>query len=107
MTEGKYRDPHESELAARRPKHPDFWRLSKVVREHDDRAIDEGLPALTAELADLDSVSYMADQRVLRVEMLVTGTLPPAMRDAMQSLYLDAFYAGVGFQRAGGHQEGE
>lgn len=106
--EGKNRDPREAALAAQRPTHPDFWRLSEVVRAHDDRANVAGLAAVVADLADLDSVSYMADQRVMRVEELVLRSkLGPRERTVLEGLFMDAFYLGVGFQRAGGHQEEE
>lgn len=91
-------DPHFPD----RPSHADFWTLAHIVSEQDARA-ESGtpLPEEVGSLADLNSVLYVAEQRVLRARM----ALPPLQRRvdtvrfdiAMQAVWLDGWTTGAHF----------
>lgn len=100
----------------RRPDHPDFWRISEVIlgmdAEFDPMNPPEGdrdalWKARVTEVVDVDSVMYMAAQRVLRAFGSPTfgGGVDVRMQATISALYIDAFIAGVKYQQAGGHQE--
>lgn len=83
-----------------RPDHPDFWRLSRLVRKHDED--DAAFEAVVGAVVDLDSALYMADQRALRsMAMLPTfdAATPAQRRALLGALYLDAFMLGAAFAK--------
>lgn len=85
-----------------RPDHPDFWRLSQVVIDHDKRADDNPNPETITEVLaengiDFASLMYMARQRALRVTGRRDNATPT--ETMLIVLYLDAFLTGVGYQR--------
>lgn len=84
-----------------RPQHPDFARLAAVVCENDQKAETGHADAVMGQI-DLPSLVYMAEQRILRVKML----LPPGA-PALQALYFDAFFAGMAYARAKDRYEAE
>lgn len=93
-----------------RPDHHDFIRLSAVVIEGDDGAEPHAgtglsIPELMENVADLESVLYMAEGR-MKLMCSRLGMRPlPQVRTAMLALWLDAFRAGVRFQQEGGHTD--
>jgi hypothetical protein len=90
-------DPLHDPRFPDRPSHPDFWRLVSVVNQIDGAATEGGksVEEIYADIADLPSVLYMAEQRGLRIGV---------DRVPAQILWLDAFAAGVRFTQAGGHR---
>lgn len=87
-----------------RPQHPDYWRLSEVLHKMDGDSTEGGKPAdeIIASFADPDSVAYAARQRSLMMQKM-TGI--PA--EVLEVVWLDAFTAGVSFEKAGGHRRTE
>lgn len=85
-----------------RPNTETFWRISKIVSEH-DRRIDEdkAMPSEVVASLDLDpgSVKYVASQRILRA----IGVNPPrdetSLAALIQAVWVDAFAAGVAFEK--------
>jgi hypothetical protein len=95
-----------------RPNTPDLWRISEVLLKNDgaiDEAPDEDKRAtwlsITSAVVDVDSVRFMAEQRVLRAFGPVTKNTNLQVRAALVSLAVDSFITGACFQRAGGHRE--
>lgn len=92
-----------------RPEHHDFWRLVTVVNEGDDQAdLGVPIPEIMTDLVDMESLIYMADQRVMRIERSSRAmrNLTAEGRAAVVALYIDAFRTGVRFQQEGGHSDG-
>jgi hypothetical protein len=77
-----------------RPDHPDFWLLSRLVCQLDERS-DRGGPdefaRILAEYIDPASLTYMAEQRALRARLVGAPDM---------ALYFDAFVLGVAAERA-------
>jgi hypothetical protein len=96
-----------------RPDHPDLERLVQVVWAH-DIPVDEAPTSDDKEVAwvaivgkyiDVNSVIYMASQRYLRA-FGRPSTMQEAERAATcVALWVDAFSAGVHFEREGGHRD--
>lgn len=88
-----------SDRFPRRPTHPDFWVLSRIIIDQDNRAEGHAVPfeELISQVVDAQSVIYMASQRAMRARMLLTSG--PIER-RLTSLWLDAFMAGAAFQKA-------
>lgn len=93
-----------------RPDHPDFWRISEIVLANDGR-MDDTPPSrkeqvwkeTTGSVVDIESITYMASQRVIRL----LGPPTPAsvkMHSAVTALVIDAFVTGAMFEQRGGKQ---
>ena len=92
-----------------RPDHPDFWKLSNLILKYDGR-MQEGEPGKTieqlfeesiSEIVDLDSVSYMAFQRALRVvgiENPIQLIQSKELLVAIAAAWLEGFVIGNGFE---------
>lgn len=109
-------DPNEFFGAMpQRPDHPDFWKLSNVLMRL-DRALDPSNPdqealerAYEERLAEIGvdqkSVAYMATQRAFRalgIESRAELLFDPQkahLAIMLSSIWLDAFAAGVFFER--------
>lgn len=87
-----------------RPDNPTFWKLSEIVLRADG-AMDDATPeAKQAEwerimhevIDELDSVSYMALQRAMRM------TANPVEMARLATLWLDGFSAGAHYVKEGG-----
>lgn len=52
-----------------RPDHDDFWLMAEAVQDLDSAAEDVGFERTVATAADMESLIYMAQQRLLRSEM--------------------------------------
>jgi hypothetical protein len=97
-------DPLNDPRFPERPTHPDFWRMSEVVLQHDGEATEDNLPMeeIVKDTVDLESLTYFAMQRA--------GTycqamgLPKDFETLVGSVWMDAFMAGAKFQQRGGHQ---
>jgi hypothetical protein len=97
-------DPLNDPRFPKRPAHPDFWRMSEVILQHDGEATegDQSMEEIVKDTVDLESLTYFAMQRA--------GTscqkmgLPEALAPALASVWMDAFMAGAKFQKRGGHQ---
>ena len=90
-----------------RPKSPDFWKLSSIVLKLDGR-LEAAKPkdrqaifeAAVSDHVDLESISYMAYQRAIRM-------VPPSLENmrVIQMLcasYIDGFTAGSEFEKDSG-----
>lgn len=101
---------------APRPKHPDFWRISETLLDHDAELGPNAGPSTeekdkiweerVARVVDPESVRYAAMNRVF----LVKGRRPASQEEARQwasqmAMWIDAFVAGARYQQRGGHQE--
>lgn len=104
-----------------RPKHPDFERLSEIIRNMDAQPQKDSRRRAAARAAgresepfdlffhtiDGDSLGYMAKGRVdLGLKLQREGYMPN--NDAhqfMEALWIEAFVAGVRFQQEGGHRD--
>jgi hypothetical protein len=73
-----------------RPDHPDFWKLSNTVLQHDGKVEDPDFDLLTyiATIVDPASLRYFMQQAAPMVTLV--GAEP-----AVQSLWMDAFLVGV------------
>lgn len=88
-----------------RPSHADFWTLAHIVSEQDARAeTGTRLPEEVGSLADLNSVLYVAEQRVLRARMALpldpgyrVDTVSSLYDIAMQAVWLDGWTTGAHF----------
>jgi hypothetical protein len=78
-----------------RPDHPDFWKLSQIVLRTDGRleADPDAFRSTVSSVIDLESLTYFARQRVMR---LFPGQ-PERSTIALMSLYMDAFIMGAEF----------
>lgn len=97
-------DPLNDPRFPKRPTHPDFWRMSEVVLQHDGEATEGNLPLdqIVKDTVDPESLTYFAMQRA---GMLCQKSgLPESLVPVLGSLWLDAFMAGAKFQQRGGHQ---
>jgi hypothetical protein len=85
-----------------RPDHPDFWLISQTLIDNDtamDQAVDKqaAFKQTVNAIADIDSVQYAAEQRVLRIAG--SQGLSVHLRLAMESLWMDAFVAGAYYHK--------
>lgn len=80
-----------------RPDHPDFWKLSDVVLQHDGLTEDADfdIQAHLATVLDPDSLRYMLAARVKRSH---DRSGAPALVQA-QAAWLDGFMIGVAYAR--------
>jgi hypothetical protein len=86
-----------------RPEHPDFWMLSEVVIKIDAMTDQhQGFSDIVGRMIDLDSVSYMAEQRALRA---MGPNATAATRALIGATWIDGFMAGVNFQNRKLHPE--
>jgi hypothetical protein len=90
-------DPLNDPRFPNRPSHPDFWRLVEVINHLDGEATEghKSLEDILGQDIDLDSLFYMADQRVLRSRIPNS----PVLRYAALALYLDAFALGYHYAK--------
>lgn len=83
-----------------RPQHPDFWALSDIILQNDGKTEDAGfdLLAFINEMADSDSVVYMARQRAMR------ATPDLMLQILLAGMWIDAFTVGyrLAQRRTGG-----
>lgn len=81
------------------PTHVDFMRMVAIVHEHDRMSDDNRTFAETIKV-DMESLGYMAHQRAMRAEQLLSheddGT-PILERERLVMMWLDAFTAGQQF----------
>lgn len=86
----------------KRPNHPDFWRMSEIVIEMDQRteAHPDKFEEIVGEIVDLDSLIYMATQRSLRAATLAGA--PQSIMIHGTALWIDAFTVGYKFAKAKG-----
>ena len=88
-----------------RPDTPDFWKMSDAVLKLDGRVEaamtneekHEVFVSTVGEYVDIESLSYMAVQRAIRV-------VPPSPKNAdmiqkLAAIFMDAFIIGCEFQR--------
>ena len=73
-----------------RPDHDDFWLMAEVVQDLDDAATDVGIERTIP--VDIESLSYMAIQRGLRVTDKTTI-------EPFAVAWIDGFTAGLNFQK--------
>jgi hypothetical protein len=97
-------DPLNDPRFPGRPTHPDFWRMSETVLQHDGEATegDQSMEEIVKDTVDLQSLTYFAMQRA-GMSCQKMG-LPEALAPALASVWMDAFMAGAKFQKRGGHQ---
>jgi hypothetical protein len=81
-----------------RPDHPDFWKLSNTVLQHDGKVEDPDFDLLTyiATIVDPASLRYFIEQRVGNfVQQAAPMVTLVGAEPAVQSLWMDAFLVGV------------
>jgi hypothetical protein len=81
-----------------RPDHPDFWKMSSAVlrldgRMHDGDGSTQAFVDTVNEYADIESLTYLAKQRVLRLNA------PDHLKPLLMTIYLDAFITGCEYSR--------
>lgn len=83
----------------KRPDHPDFWTLSRLVIDQDNVA-EGATPAEDqfGRIVDPESITYMAHQRALRARGMLG--LPAVDTSALMAVWLDAFMLGAAYQGA-------
>lgn len=93
-------DAHPDREHPDRPDHPDFRLLAETIQDLDMQA-DAGVDVSQLLDVDLASLTYLADQRLLRVSGTTRWyqTLSPKLHIAMIGLYYDAFTLGISFER--------
>ncbi len=96
-----------------RPVHPDFWRISETVLANDapmEEASTDGQRGVawrvrTSQVVDVESVTYMALQRALLAGRQLPDLAQLPAQGVIATVWIDAFVAGAGFERAGGHRD--
>lgn len=86
-----------------RPDHPDFWLLAEIVQDFDSAA-DDGtqFDRLVKPIVDVESLTYVAEQRVLRMQMAINPLIaqsPAAQSAKIGGAWIDGFVAGALFQK--------
>jgi hypothetical protein len=80
-----------------RPEHPDFWKLSEVVIQIDAMAEQhQGFTEIVGRMIDVDSVTYMAEQRAIRA---MGPNASPATRALIGATWIDGFMAGINYRK--------
>jgi hypothetical protein len=80
-----------------RPDHPDFWKLSNVVIQIDAMAEQhQGFAEIVGAVIDIDSVTYMAEQRAIRA---MGPNASPATMSLIGATWIDGFMAGINYQK--------
>lgn len=79
-----------------RPDHPDFWLMAEIVQDLDAAADDRIALERILGPVDAASLAYMAEQRGLRAAMFLSRD---RMNLAMAAAWVDAFKAGMEFQK--------
>lgn len=83
-----------------RPNTREFWKLSEVVLQLDGAAeAGESFDSLVQKVVDVDSLLYMAQQRVRGAIGPGSGVDYEALVMKMTSIYLDGFMAGAGYAK--------
>lgn len=83
-----------------RPDHPDFWRLSETVLKLDGRLAEDptAFESTVGEVVDLETCTYMAKQRAMRVMMHLgidfDTTTGRQLLAALASAWIDGFMVG-------------
>lgn len=97
-------DPLNDPRFPKRPDHPDFWRISEVVLQHDGEAVEGKLPLeeIVKDTVDPTSLTYFAMQRAGMT--CQKAGMPESLAPVLGSVWLDGFMAGAKFQQRGGHQ---
>lgn len=97
-------DPLNDPRFPDRPTHPDFWRMSESVLQHDGQATEgkQSVEQIVGETVDVESLKYFATQRAGTACQL--SGLPEAMVPVLAGVWMDAFMAGARYQQRGGHQ---
>ena len=83
-----------------RPDHADFWLISEALIDQDAQA-DSGQSVMDilGRMIHPDSVIYAADQRALRVTLLLPGiALNDVTAATLRGLWVDGFLAGMQVQ---------
>jgi hypothetical protein len=78
----------------KRPDHDDFWLMAEVVQDLDSAADDGTAMERIIGRIDLESLAYVASQRILRIP---GATLADAATLGAQ--WIDGFMAGVNFNK--------
>jgi hypothetical protein len=82
------------------PDHEDFWLMVEIVQDLNN-AGDDDVP-LTKIVSDIDlpSLTYMAEQRAMRVEQILESMDTPLdPQIAYASVWMEAFKSGIEFQK--------
>lgn len=97
----------DDEQFPNRPDTLDFWRMSESVLKQDGKASESGdsFHTILAELVDVESVIYMAEQRAMFLINHKGLPYSEILKGLLMSVYLDAFTTGVNFQKAGGTRQ--
>ncbi len=85
----------------KRPDHDDFWLMAEVVQDLDAAADDGVAMERIIGKIDIDSLAYVASQRISRLPN-IWGT--PASQQAQQAAalggaWVDGFMAGINFNK--------
>lgn len=101
-------DPLRDPRFPDRPQSPDYWRISEVVMQQDGRATEGGeeMPQVIADIVDERAVTYMAIDRARMVQQGSGMRENPVLTQMFAALWVDAFTAGIRFEKAGGHRHG-
>lgn len=98
-----------------RPDHPDFWRLSDIILMLDGR-MDEAqsdqekgrvYTEAVADVADMDSITYMGMQRAFHALGIHTKADLLARQSEvaiLTTIWMEGFQVGVRFEKKGGKQ---
>ena len=89
-------------LEPTRPEHDDFWLLSEVILDSDTQATTESLLDAVRDYVDLQSLTYMAQQRAIRALGISDIDELTSSREEVVTLaaaWMDAFVLGVRFER--------
>lgn len=89
-----------------RPDHADFWLLAEIVQDFDSAA-DDGtkFDRLVAPIVDIPSLTYVAEQRALRMQMADNPLIVQSAQTRMiklQAAWIDGFVAGASFHKRKG-----
>lgn len=100
-------DPLNDPRFPNRPSHPHFWKITEIINYQDGEATeaDRSAPDIVGEIADPDSVAYVAQMRARRlVQSMHRNSASGARLEMMlAAMWLDAFTTGVRFgQSVGG-----
>ena len=99
-------DPLRDPRYPNRPQHPDYWRMSEIVMQHDAQSVEDGKSVPEIAQVDEASLLYMASNRIgFTLNATGLGAQARGMEPVLLAIYLDAFALGKKFAERGGHRD--
>lgn len=87
-----------------RPDAPEFWKLSDVVLRNDARCSEseEGFEEVITEVIPIEVLTYMAEQRAMRVIHPLAVLIDPELFISLTAMFMDGFLIGANYAKEAG-----